>query len=53
MVPHTIYYFLVYQMKKIVIASSNKYKVSEISIKIQKFFDDVLSLIDHGMYFDP
>ena len=33
-------------MKKIVIASSNKYKVSEISIKIQKFYDEVLSLKD-------
>lgn len=33
-------------MKKIVIASSNKYKVSEISIKIQKFYDEILSLKD-------
>ena len=33
-------------MKKIVIASSNKYKVSEISVKIQPFFDKILSLSD-------
>jgi XTP/dITP diphosphohydrolase len=33
-------------MKKIVIASSNKHKVSEISINIQPFFDTVLSLND-------
>ena len=31
-------------MKKIVIASSNKHKISEISIKIQPFFDEILSL---------
>ena len=31
-------------MKKIVIASSNKHKVSEISINIQPFFDTILSL---------
>ena len=33
-------------MKKIVIASSNKHKISEISIKIQPFFDNILSLQD-------
>ena len=33
-------------MKKIVIATSNKHKVSEISVKIQPFFDDILSLAD-------
>ena len=33
-------------MKKIVIASSNKHKISEISIKIQPFFDNILSLKD-------
>ena len=33
-------------MKKIVIASSNKHKVSEISSKIQPFFDEILSLED-------
>jgi XTP/dITP diphosphohydrolase len=33
-------------MKKIVIASSNKHKVSEISINIQPFFDTVLSFSD-------
>ena len=33
-------------MKKIVIASSNKHKISEISIKIQPFFDEILSLTD-------
>ena len=33
-------------MKKIVIASSNKHKVSEISSKIQPFFDEILSLRD-------
>jgi len=33
-------------MKKIVIASSNKHKVSEISSKIQPFFDEILSLKD-------
>jgi len=33
-------------MKKIVIASSNKHKVSEISSKIQPFFDEILSLTD-------
>ena len=33
-------------MKKIVIASSNKHKVSEISVKIQPFFDEILSLAD-------
>jgi XTP/dITP diphosphohydrolase len=33
-------------MKKIVIASSNKHKVSEISINIQPFFDTILSLSD-------
>ncbi len=33
-------------MKKIVIASSNKHKVSEISSKIQPFFDEILSLAD-------
>ena len=33
-------------MKKIVIASSNKHKVSEISIKIQPFFDTILSFSD-------
>ena len=31
-------------MKKIVIASSNNHKVSEISVKIQPFFDKILSL---------
>ena len=33
-------------MKKIVIASSNNHKVSEISVKIQPFFDEILSLAD-------
>ena len=33
-------------MKKIVIASSNKHKISEISIKILPFFDEILSLTD-------
>ena len=33
-------------MKKIVIASTNKDKVSEISTKIQPFFDQILSLDD-------
>ena len=33
-------------MKKIVIASANNHKVSEISIKIQPFFDQILSLDD-------
>ena len=33
-------------MKKIVIASSNNHKVSEISSKIQPFFDKILSLSD-------
>ncbi|MBC63988.1 MAG: non-canonical purine NTP pyrophosphatase, RdgB/HAM1 family [Chloroflexi bacterium] len=33
-------------MKKIVIASSNKHKVSEISAKIQPFFNHILSLED-------
>ena len=33
-------------MKKIVIASSNNHKVSEISVKIQPFFDEILSLSD-------
>ena len=33
-------------MKKIVIASSNKHKISEISIKIKPFFDNVLCLQD-------
>ena len=33
-------------MKKIVIASSNYHKVSEISVKIQPFFDKILSLSD-------
>ena len=33
-------------MKKIVIASSNKDKISEISIKIKPFFDNVLCLQD-------
>ena len=33
-------------MKKIVIASSNKNKISEISIKIQPFFNEILSLTD-------
>ena len=33
-------------MKKIVIASANNHKVSEISIKIQPFFDQILSLAD-------
>jgi XTP/dITP diphosphohydrolase len=33
-------------MKKIVIASSNKYKISEISINIQPFFDTILSFSD-------
>ena len=33
-------------MKKIVIATSNKHKVSEISAKIQPFFDEILSLED-------
>ena len=33
-------------MKKIVIASSNNHKVSEISVKIQQFFDKILSLSD-------
>ena len=33
-------------MKKIVIASSNNHKVSEISVKIQPFFDKILSLAD-------
>ena len=33
-------------MKKIVIASSNNHKVSEISVKIQPFFDEILSLED-------
>ena len=33
-------------MKKIVIASSNKNKISEISVKIQPFFDTILSLSD-------
>ena len=33
-------------MKKIVIATSNKHKVSEISVKIQPFFDKILSLSD-------
>lgn len=33
-------------MKKIVIATSNKHKVSEISVKIQPFFDEILSLAD-------
>ena len=33
-------------MKKIVIASSNIHKVSEISVKIQPFFDEILSLSD-------
>ena len=33
-------------MKKIVIASSNNHKVSEISVKIQPFCDEILSLSD-------
>ena len=33
-------------MKKIVIATSNKHKVSEISAKIQPFYDEILSLAD-------
>ena len=33
-------------MKKIVIATLNKHKVSEISAKIQPFFDEILSLAD-------
>ena len=33
-------------MKKIVIASSNKHKISEISINIKPFFDNVLCLQD-------
>ena len=33
-------------MKKIIIATSNKHKVSEISVKIQPFFDEILSLAD-------
>ena len=33
-------------MKKIVIASSNKHKIPEISIKIQPFFNEILSLTD-------
>ena len=33
-------------MKKIVIASSNKHKISEISMKIQPFFNEILSLTD-------
>jgi XTP/dITP diphosphohydrolase len=33
-------------MKKIVIASSNNHKVSEMSVKIQPFFDKILSLSD-------
>tara|TARA_B100000575_G_C22995080_1_gene573635 strand:+ start:27 stop:620 length:594 start_codon:yes stop_codon:yes gene_type:complete len=33
-------------MKKIVIATSNKHKVSEISLKIQPFFGKILSLAD-------
>ena len=33
-------------MKKIVIASSNNHKISEISIKIQPFFNEILSLTD-------
>ena len=33
-------------MKKIVIASSKNHKVSEISVKIQPFFDKILSLSD-------
>ena len=33
-------------MKKIVIASSNNHKISEISVKIQPFFDEILSLAD-------
>ena len=33
-------------MKKIVIDSSNNHKVSEISVKIQPFFDKILSLSD-------
>ena len=33
-------------MKKIVIASSNNHKVSEIYVKIQPFFDEILSLAD-------
>lgn len=33
-------------MKKIVIASSNKHKISEISTNIQPFFDTILSLSD-------
>jgi len=33
-------------MKKIVIATSNKHKVSEISINIQPFFDTILSFSD-------
>ena len=33
-------------MKKIVIASSNKHKLSEISINIQPFFDTILSFSD-------
>tara|TARA_B100001996_G_C18530365_1_gene542774 strand:- start:268 stop:861 length:594 start_codon:yes stop_codon:yes gene_type:complete len=33
-------------VKKIVIATSNKHKVSEISVKIQPFFDEILSLAD-------
>ena len=33
-------------MKKIIIASSNKHKISEISIKIQPFFENILSLSD-------
>ena len=33
-------------MKKIIIATSNKHKVSEISAKIQPFFDEILSLAD-------
>ena len=33
-------------MKNIVIATSNKHKVSEISAKIQPFFDEILSLAD-------
>ena len=33
-------------MKKILIASSNKHKISEISIKIQPFFNEILPLTD-------
>ena len=33
-------------MKKIVIASSNKHKISEISKKIQPFYNEILSLAD-------